>query len=198
MISPIYWHPYLYEAALRLLYRSYYRERIQAVAERIPEGSSVADVCAGDCSLYRYGLRDKQIPYAAYDLNPVFVRWARGRGLAMEKLDLWSQEIPPADCVVMMGSLYQFIPAHAGILDKLIRAARRRVIVNEPVMNLAQSTHPWVRQAAYLFSYAGRRRSSRHRFTEGELRAFLEERGFHSIALIAAGRDLVAVLDKVN
>ncbi|MFB3785420.1 MAG: hypothetical protein ACE15F_03530 [bacterium] len=197
MISPIYWHPRLYEAALRLLYLSHYRERIQAVAERIPDGSSVADVCAGDCSLGRYGLRDKPITYTAYDWNPVFVRWARGRGLAMEKLDLWSQEIPSADCVVMMGSLYQFIPRQAEVLEKLIRAARRRVIVNEPVMNLAQSTHPWVRQAAYLLSYAGRH-SSRHRFTEGGLRAYLEERGFHSIALIAEGRDLVAVLDKAN
>jgi len=195
MISPIYWHPYLYEAALRLLYRSRYRKRIQTVADWIAEGVSVADVCAGDCSLYRYGLRGRNVTYTAYDVNPVFVRWARGRGLAMEWLDLRSQEIPPADCVVMMGSLYQFIPRHAEILDQLIRAARRRVIVNEPVMNLAQSSHAWVRQAAYFLSRADSQ-GSRRRFTESEMRSLLEGRGFHSIALLAGGRDLAAVLDK--
>ncbi len=195
MISPIYWHPYVYELAMRLLYRARYRERIQAVAALIPEGARVADVCAGDCSLYRYGLRDKSVTYTAYDRNPVFVRWARRRGMDMERLDLWDQEIPAADCVVMMGSLYQFIPRHTGILDKLIRAARRRVIVNEPVMNLAQSPHAWIRRAAWLLSDAGRE-SSRHRFTEGELRSLLESRGFCSLALIAGGRDLVAVRDR--
>ena len=61
MTGLIYRHPRLYEAGLRLLYRGRYRERLEAVAAEIPEGGTVTDVCAGDCALYRYMLRERNV-----------------------------------------------------------------------------------------------------------------------------------------
>ncbi|MGC9328853.1 MAG: hypothetical protein ACP5I1_14555 [Candidatus Hinthialibacter sp.] len=191
MTSPIYYHPRIYEVVMRVLYRERYLERIQSVGGLIEEGVSVADVCAGDCSLYRYGLENKRVEYRAYDLNPRFVAWAKKRGIFIQQVDYRQEDIPPADVVVMMSSLYQFIPHERIILGKLTQSAKRRVILTEPVQNVAQSANPLIRRFA---QWAARVEDHpcAQRFDEKTLRALLEDFHFQSIKPIAGGREILA------
>ncbi len=192
-MNPVYFHPRLYELALRLLYRSCYHERLDAVASEIPAGSSVTDLCAGDCALYRYALKGKEVEYLACDSNDRFLQWAEKKGIPNRRIDVLSDEIPPADCVVMMGSLYQFIPNEKEIIEKMIRTARKKVIITEPVRNLSQSRYAIVRRLARELTRIGSK-TVEQRFDEQSLKETLFPFGFQSFQLIAGNRELLACL----
>lgn len=196
MYSPIYWHPFLYELSMRMLYRSGYGERIKAVSVLIADHATVADVCAGDCSLYRYGLQHKDLVYTAYDINPMFVRWGVRRNIDIRKLDLRHDPMPRADYVVMMGSLYQFIPNERIIIDQMMNAAAKRVILVEPVRNLSQHVNPVLRKVARFFSSVDDQPCDR-RLNETGLRQLLADKGFQTMYSIVHGRELLACCDIV-
>jgi ubiquinone/menaquinone biosynthesis C-methylase UbiE len=81
-ISVIYKSPWLYEAFLILRYRGEYLNRSRAIAELIPEGSSVVDLCCGPATLYFGHLRHKGVAYLGLDINEGFRNQARqARGL---------------------------------------------------------------------------------------------------------------------
>ena len=63
---------------------------------------------------------------------------ARRRGADVRWFNLESDPIPCADYVVICSSLYHFTDRADGIVTRLRRAARRAVIVSEPVRNLSQ------------------------------------------------------------
>ena len=48
----------------------------------------------------------------------------------------------------MLGALYQFLPHADAVVDRLVRAARDRVVVAEPHRNLAEHRWGWVRALA--------------------------------------------------
>jgi hypothetical protein len=62
---------------------------------------------------------------------------ARRRGVDVRWFNLLTDPVPAADYVVMASSLYHFADRADEILDKLRRAARRAVIISEPVRNLS-------------------------------------------------------------
>jgi len=194
-MNPIYSHPLLYEASIRLLYRWHYNSRYRAAAEHIPLGASVVDLCAGDCALYRYALQAKGVNYLACDFNEIFLQWAKGNGIATRRLDLRLEEIPSADYVVMMGSLNQFIPNEGEIVEKMMRAAGKKVIITEPVRNLWQSPFPPARWAARWFTSIGSE-TFEHRFDETSFRERLAPYGFQGFTPIAGGRDHLAFWEK--
>lgn len=127
---------------MRVLYGRHFRARYEAVAREIPNGASVVDVCAGDCYLYRKYLKRKGVAYIALDISKPFVVTARRRGIDAREFNMKIEALPTADVVVMQASLYYFLPDTARALEKLIAAARQRVIVAEPVRNLSDSTNP--------------------------------------------------------
>jgi hypothetical protein len=45
--------------------------------------------------------------------------------------------LPAADWVIMQASLYQFLPDARPVVDRMLAAARRQVVISEPVHNLA-------------------------------------------------------------
>ena len=97
----------------------------------------------------------------------------------------------------MQASLYQFLPDAAPIVDRLYEAATRMVIVAEPVRNLADSRHAFVRRLAGWFSNAGGG-PELDRFTEqslDELFGRYEPAVMRSF-LIPGGREKVYVLVK--
>ncbi len=197
MTSPIYFHPWIYERVMRRLYSGCYEERIHDATRHIPNGSSVADICAGDCSLYRYGLSDMNIDYTAYDINPRFMRWAEKRSIPMRHLDIRSECPPTVDCVVMMSALYQFIPHERDILNRMISAARKMVILTEPVRNVAQSSLAPIRWAGRILTRV-QDNPCDQRFTVESFRNLLDEYGFQIIQPIANERELLAVYSVDN
>ena len=67
----------------------------------------------------------------------------RGGGIG-KVWDLRSGEaLPAADYVIMQASLYHFLPDASPIIDRMLQAARKRVIIAEPIRNLA-STDSWL------------------------------------------------------
>ncbi|MDP8242969.1 MAG: class I SAM-dependent methyltransferase [Candidatus Hinthialibacter antarcticus] len=195
MRSPIYWHPFLYELSIRLLYGRRYHERYHAVATWVQPGESVTDVCAGDCAVFRYALQEKNIRYLACDLNHTFLQWAQRRNIQTQSLNVLEDEIPAADCIIMMGSLCQFIPNEKAVIEKMIASARRCVILTEPVRNWSNSEWAIVR---WLGRFASRLDSGEAplRFTQSTLTPVLKAYGFQTIQPIAGGREVLAVLHK--
>lgn len=196
MTSPIYWHPLLYRLAMRLLYGRFFEARYAPVAELIPDGSSVHEVCAGDCRFYWKYLAGRKIRYQASDKNPVFVRSARSKGIDCLQLDLKAGSPPPADYIVIMASLYQFMPDHKVVVDRLLAASAKGLILTEPVVNLASSPNPLLRLAGRLGTNPGGG-AAPMRFNAQSLDAFVGE--FYSdclagSAVIAGGREKLYVL----
>ena len=138
--SPIYRSTWLYDLVMWSLYRGGYGEVLAGVAARIPAGASVVDLCGGHGRLFFDHLQAKGCRYLCLDSNVTFVMAARNRGADARLFDVRNDEIPAADYVVMCSSLYHFHGDAPGLLARMRAAARRGVIVSEPVSNL--SAHP--------------------------------------------------------
>jgi glycosyltransferase involved in cell wall biosynthesis len=136
--SPIYWTGHGYNLVMRVLYGAEYERATAAVAARIPDGASVVEVCCGTARLHHDFLRSRSVRYLGLDFNGDFVMHARRRGADVRWFDLESDPIPCADYVVICSSLYHFTEHADDIVTRLRRAARRAVIVSEPVRNLSQ------------------------------------------------------------
>jgi SAM-dependent methyltransferase len=186
-----------YELLMRALYGPHYSARMRAVAEQVPQGASVLELCCGPATMYLRHLRGRAGGYVGIDVNPRFVERLRRRGVDARVLDLAASDepLPGADAVILQASLYHFLPAAERIVDRMLAAAHDRVIVSEPVRNLASSTLP-------LIGRLGRRAADpgvgghADRFTEAalaELMARYRDRILTSFP-IPGGREQVYVL----
>lgn len=186
-----------YELLMGVLYGRNYGARMRAVAEQVPDGASVLECCCGPGTLYERHLRRRTAGYVGLDVNPGFVERLRRRGVDARLLDLAAdaEPLPEADVVILQASLYHFLPQPERILDRMLTAARERVIVSEPVRNLASSEHA-------LIARLGRRAADpgvgghAQRFNEASLAALMEryrDRVLRSFA-IPGGREVVYVL----
>jgi hypothetical protein len=138
--SLIYRSDALYELAMAALYGRHYPARYRAIADLIPAGASVLDLCCGPALLYHRRLREKRVDYTGLDVNPRFIRRLVARGAAGRVWDVAGETpLPRADYVVMQASLYHFLPQPRPVVDRMLAAARRQVIIAEPVRNLASS-----------------------------------------------------------
>jgi glycosyltransferase involved in cell wall biosynthesis len=136
--APIYWSGIGYDLVMRALYGRQYASLYGDVAWRIPAGASVVDVCCGTARLYRDHLRGQVGSYLGLDVNPHLVMAARRKGVPVRHFDVRTDPIPVADYVVMCSSLYHFGATADALLARMRAAARKGVIVSEPVRNLSQ------------------------------------------------------------
>jgi SAM-dependent methyltransferase len=195
--SLVYRSALAYESAMLLLYGRHYFGRYRAVADLIPDGASVLDVCCGPAHLFHRYLKRKSVQYCGLDVNAGFIRRLEQNGAEGRVCDIAGAEaLPPADYVVMQASLYHFLPDAKPVVDRMLRAARRQVIVAEPIRNLADSRVP-------LLAWLARRQTDPgsgpqpHRFTEQTLDglfAAYQPRVVRSF-LIPGGREKVYALD---
>ena len=170
--SLVYKNALLYEAVMMVLYGRNYFARYKAVADLIPEGSSVVDVCCGPAVLYDRYLRHKQVRYTGLDVSAEFINRLRQRGGAGEVVDLnVVDRLPEADYVVMQASLCHFLPNPHAIIERMLRAAQARAIVAEPIRNMASSQWALAAAIARRFTDPGDGHSA-HRFTEQTLDEF--------------------------
>jgi hypothetical protein len=194
--SIVYAHPAIYQAVMRVLYRRAFEARYLALSALIEDGAEVFEACAGDGYLYTRYLAKRPVRYRGGDLNARFVAHARRRSIPIEQLDITTAELPRADVVVLQASLYQFMPDHRRVVDKLLGAARRRLLIAEPVRNLASHAP---RPIAWLAQRATDPGDGHKplRFDEPSLDAFFHEsyrgRIEHS-ALIPGGREKIYCL----
>jgi SAM-dependent methyltransferase len=192
----IYSHPLVYEAGMAAVYGMHYQGRYETVAALIAPGTRVLDLCCGPGVLYERHLRRKAVRYTGWDVNSRFItRVLRAGGDGRVRDVSTVEEFPASDYVVMQGSLYHFLPDAGSVVRRMLRAARRYVIVAEPIRNWATSR---CRVLAWLAREltAVRRDAAALRFTEAALDALLapySDRVAHS-RLIPGGREKVYVL----
>lgn len=196
MTSLLYRNARLYALAMRLLYRGALDERNRALAEHIEAGSRVVDLCCGPPLLFTSQLERKHVRYLGVDHNPAFLAAIQKSGAEALSLDLRdAPRLPRGDYVIMQGSLYHFLPDPAPIVERMLEAAGRTVILSEPIRNLSQSRLPGVAVLAALATNAGYG-AQPNRFDEVALDRFFEafsERIVES-SLVARGREKLYVL----
>jgi SAM-dependent methyltransferase len=186
-----------YELLMRVLYGRHYAARMRAVADQVPSGASVLECCCGPGTLYLRHLRGRASEYVGIDVNPRFVARLRRRGVDARQLDLAAAdvELPRADVVILQASLYHFLADAERILDRLLAASRDRLIVAEPVRNLASSRVPVIARLGARATDPGVGEHAQ-RFTETSLAALMEryrERILKAFP-IPGGREMVYVL----
>ncbi len=195
--SLVYRNTWIYELIMRALYGRHYSARYRALAELIPEGSSVLDLCCGPGVLFDRYLRQKGVSYTGLDVNRGFIERINRRGGRGLIWDLHGDApLPTADVVVMQASLYHFLPDPGPLVDRMIAAAGRLVIIAEPVRNLADSRIPLLAMIARRQTNPGLGEPAL-RFTEASLDQFLESRSpppGHRF-LIPGGREKVYVFE---
>jgi SAM-dependent methyltransferase len=195
--SLVYRDPLVYEIVMIALYGRHYAARSRAIADLIPAGASVLDVCCGPGLLYERHLRRKPVDYTGIDVNPRFVDRVNrlgGRGRIADLRD--DAPLPRADHVVMQSSLYHFLPDAAPVVERLFQAAREQVILSEPVRNLASGRVPVLSRLARRHTDAGLG-AVPGRFDEAMLDtlvASLSIRPRHAF-LIPGGREKIYVFD---
>jgi SAM-dependent methyltransferase len=186
-----------YELLMRVLYGRHYAARMRAVAGQVPGGASVLECCCGPGTLYLRHLRGRTGGYVGIDVNARFVARLRRRGVDARRLDLAAErvELPHADVVILQASLYHFLPDAGRIIDRMLGAAGERVIVSEPVRNLASSR---LAPIARLGARATDPGVGGHdlRFTEASLAALMARYRERVLAAfpIPGGREMVYVL----
>jgi SAM-dependent methyltransferase len=195
--SFIYQHRLAYQLLMRLLYGRYFSARYETIAAEVPAGSHVVDVCAGDGYLYLNYLRAKSVHYQALDISPRLVQWMQQHGIRAQQFDVWKEALPAADIVIMQASLYQFLPDAAPVVEKMLRAARQRVIITEPIRNIASSDNPVLRLVGKRLTRpeAGQGAYQAHRFDQVSLLALAQQ--FPTLersAQLPGGREMLIVL----
>jgi glycosyltransferase involved in cell wall biosynthesis len=193
-VSLTYTSPLLYNTLMRILYRSSYDERYEAITRLIPEGASVLDVCCGDARLFTSHLKNKHVDYVGLDINRTMAARAKTAGADMRTFDIeLRDDLPKADFVVMQGSLYQFIPSHGSILKKLAAASRRALIITEPVRNWTSSTSLPARIAGKTLTNPGTGPKAQ-RFTPESLDGALKPYEIRKRETICGGREMIFVV----
>jgi hypothetical protein len=195
--SLIYRSRFVYNLVMRALYGKHYDARHQAVSDLIPPGANVLELCCGTAVLYDRYLRKKHVNYRGLDINRKFIDVLVERGGSGEVWDLRSDKpLPPADYVIMQGSLCQFLPEASEIIDRMLRAALKQVVIAEPIRNLASSRIPVVAFLASRLTDPGVGPQA-HRFTEQTFDKLAKSYGtrLKQLFLIPGGREKVCVLE---
>jgi SAM-dependent methyltransferase len=171
--SLVYRSALVYESAMLVLYGRHYFSRYRVIADLIPREASILDICCGPARIYHRHLKRKGVKYYGLDINKKFISTLVRAGADGEVWDLRSKrELPRADYVVMQAALYHFLPDAAAIVDRMLCAARKRVIIAEPIRNLADSKIPLLSALARHQTDPGIGGQS-HRFTESTLDQFM-------------------------
>jgi SAM-dependent methyltransferase len=198
-VSLIYRSRIAYELVMLALYRSHYADRYEVMANLIPRGAEVLELCCGPGILYDRYLRNKNVRYRGLDSSKNFVSDLVRRGITAEHWDLRSSRpLPQAEYVVMQASLYHFLPNAAAVVDRMLRAAEKEVIIAEPIRNLVSSRVPIIARLSRNLTDAGAGPSA-SRFVEATLDQLAERYSglVRQSFLAPGGREKIYVFEKV-
>ena len=170
----IYRFPTFYRLAMRVAYGPDYESRYaliaDVVADRIAGPGDFLEPCCGDLALYHHlARRGLARSYLGLEQSPAMLGLARRRGVDVRAFDVRAGgELPTADTVIMQASLYQFHDIADTLLPRLWAAARRLLVIAEPVRNLSQSRYGAAHWAARVLSRTNDRVHT-FRYTEATL-----------------------------
>ena len=188
-IGLAYCHPITYRLLQRILYGRHYRRHYEALSREIGD-LSLLELCCGDCQIIDYL---KGNVYQGLDINPRFVNRAKKMGLNVSLQDVMVSEIPEAECILIHNSLYQFFPHHIKLIHKALKSAQKKLIISEPVINLASSKNRIISFIAKRVTKVGED-SSVKRFNREEMEEIFKQ--FHAEKIEFLGRNLMGVILK--
>jgi SAM-dependent methyltransferase len=194
--SLIYRSSTVYQAVMFALYGRHYRSRYRAMSGLIPPNSAVLDLCCGPGYLYQNFLSPKSVKYHGIDINSRFINRLIRSGASGQVADLHTLDpLPAADYVIMQASLYHFLPDPGPIVDRMLKAAGKQVIIAEPIRNLSTSNLPLLARLARRHADPGSGNHQR-RFTEESLDQFFSRYAprISLQFLIPGGREKIYVL----
>jgi len=134
--SPAYWNKTFYTLFTKYVWRrsrAMQIERWKAVIAWIPSGSKVVELAAGTGSFYLEMLKDHINDYSAVEINRRFVKYLQKQGINTIQSDIRKDPIPSCDVLIMIAAFYHFKQMDGAMLNKLLHAARQRVIIVEPI-----------------------------------------------------------------
>ena len=114
---------------MKILYGKEYFKRFEKIAEFIEPDSNVLDLCAGDCSVYEYALRKKNVSYTAVDISPEFINYAKKLGVKTIIQDVRTFDIPKTDVILLLDSIYQFPEKFSEILEQAKKKSKLLICV---------------------------------------------------------------------
>lgn len=193
-----YANSHVYHMLMAMTYRRHRAERFRAVAEWVPDGAEVLDVCCGDGSLAKH--LPPNVSYRGLDRSSAFLRTAQKRGRSVERFDVCSESLPKSQIVICQVSLYQFYPLVDQMLARLFEAATHRLIISESVWSLTRSKLPLVAPIIAWAMRANDLSDGYFRFTPEELdRLFVAyQPALRYRGSICGGMDRLFVLDKAS
>ncbi|CAN5895339.1 hypothetical protein BH11MYX2_BH11MYX2_32960 [soil metagenome] len=198
MKSPIYWSPWIYRLTMRILYGDAEKLREEVVAQVVPKGASVLELCCGPGRLGLL-LTKKNCEYMGLDCNSSFVAHAQKAGLNVQKSILPPlPSVPDFDYVVVVASLYHFKSQAELFVDSLWAKARKGLIIREPIKNRSAHPNRLISTMSRIMSHPGVG-DLPERFSELEvdrlLSRYRENRNSYS-KLVSDGPDKLYVLYK--
>jgi len=189
MKSPIYWHPALYTFVMKVLCASGLAKKYEYLKKEIGD-LRVLDVGCGDCYLSGFIPREQ---YSGLDINKTFVLAAQKKGLDVKTFDLRRDAVPEADVIVLSNVLHQLYPRHEAILQRIIKSAREKAIICEPVHHIASSGNRLIAWFARKMNDPGYG-SPAERLSREELFELFKKYDVTKIEII--GREAIAVFVK--
>ena len=191
-MGPVYRSAGVYRLAMSVLEGREGAARRRLIADAIPQGSSVLDLCCGDARIAR-DLERRGCSYTGLDINPTFVRAGHRRGLDVRAWDARTMDFPEADVVCMLSSLYHFVSRDRELLDRMVERANRLVVISEPTSNWATSGSSLLRRVArWLTRVQGE--SFTDRYSQDSLRALVGHLPEDRVDFIEHGRDAVILI----
>lgn len=190
----IYRHVLFYRLTMFLLYRTNYKKKYEAVAAEVEPGSTVVDLCCGECKIAPLLLK-KSCKYIGLDINHRFVEYAQERGYDVRHFDVRTLDIPEGDVICIQSALYHFIPNDRALVEAMLKRARKKVIISEAVdnFNLADKSFS-ARFGRWVTRVNGE--SFYHRFTESSLLDLVSNIPGVTMKKMRVARELVVVLEK--
>ena len=188
-IGLAYCHPVTYRLLQRILYGRHYRRHYEALSREIGD-LSLLELCCGDCQIVDYL---KGNVYQGLDINPRFVNHAKKRGINVSLQNVMVSDIPEAECILIHNSLYQFFPHHIKLIHKALQSTQKKLIISEPVINLASSENRIISFIAKRVTRVGEN-SSVKRFNREEMEEIFKQ--FHAEKIEFLGRNLMGVILK--
>ena len=177
---------------MRQLYGKGIEARNAEIVSRIHKGETVLELCCGD------GTLGEQIVAAGgmwrgMDASGALVGIAKRRGLDAAQKNVEVEEWGTADVIVLIASLYQF-PNPEGLIKRMKTAAKRLVLIAEPVNNLTPLEGGARRVAGMVVDAGFGPRPER--FNEERVRGIFGQLGATEIVEVANGRERLGVFAK--
>jgi len=126
-----YKHPKFYEFGMKIIHGKEFYKRFERISRIIGKNKSVLDLGAGSFTLARF--LDKSCSYEGWDLNKVFTKYYKKKGLNVKyKNCLDYKDYPIVDSITLIDILHHIGEKRGILIEKCLAHANNKLIICEP------------------------------------------------------------------